>query len=51
MIVSRRVDDPLPRNLVTRLRYAILPDQVVAVSQGIRRVLLGAGVPGGSTGA
>lgn len=46
VIVSRRVDDPLPRNLVTRLRYAILPDQVVAVSQGIRRVLLGAGVPG-----
>ena len=45
VIVSRRVDNPLPRGLVTRLRYAILPDQVVAVSQGIRRVLLDAGVP------
>lgn len=45
VVVSRRVDDPLPRGLVTRLRYAILPDHVVAVSQGIRRVLVGAGVP------
>ena len=45
VIVSRRVDNPLPRNLVTRLRYAILPDHVVAVSKGIRRVLLDAGVP------
>lgn len=47
VIVSRRVDDPLRRSLVTRLRYAVLPDQVVAVSQGIRKVLIDAGVPAG----
>jgi glycosyltransferase involved in cell wall biosynthesis len=47
VIVSRRVDNPLPRNLITRLRYAILPDHVVAVSKGIRGVLLDAGVPPG----
>ncbi len=45
VVVSRRVDDPLPRGLLTRLRYVTLPDHVVAVSQGIRRVLLEAGVP------
>jgi glycosyltransferase involved in cell wall biosynthesis len=47
VIVSRRVDNPLPRSLITRLRYAILPDHVVAVSKGIRRVLLDAGIPPG----
>lgn len=47
LIVSRRVDNPLPRNLLTRLRYAILPDHVVAVSKGIRQVLVDAGIPPG----
>lgn len=44
IIVSRRVDDPLPQNFVTKLRYQTLADHTVAVSQGIVRALVTAGV-------
>lgn len=42
-VLSRRVDNPEPRWLA-RLKYR-LPQRVVAISQGIRQVLLAEGVP------
>ena len=44
LIVSRRVDDPLPASAITRWRYQQIPDRVIAVSQGIRRELIAAGI-------
>jgi glycosyltransferase involved in cell wall biosynthesis len=45
IIVSRRVDDPLPSNWLTRWRYKTWPDHVIAVSKGIKRALVEAGIP------
>lgn len=45
VILSRRVDDPIPRSLGNYLRFRVLCDHVIAISDSVRRVLLGAGVP------
>lgn len=44
-VLSRRVDNPEPRWLARR-KYALYP-RVIAISEGIRQVLLGLGVPQG----
>lgn len=44
IIVSRRVDDPLPKNFFTKLRYQKIPDCVIAVSKGIKNVLIESGI-------
>lgn len=44
VIVARRVDDPLPDNWFTHMRYQYLPDRVIAVSQGIVQSLTNAGI-------
>lgn len=45
VILSRRVDDPVPAGVVSKWRYQTLPDQLVAVSKGIVKALVLAGVP------
>lgn len=43
-IISRRVDFPLGRNFLSRRKYTKNVDAVVAVSQGVRKVLIEGGV-------
>lgn len=43
IIVSRRVDDPLKRTWFNRLRFEKLPDHVICVSKGIKKVMVDAG--------
>ncbi|MDO8585843.1 MAG: glycosyltransferase family 4 protein [Armatimonadota bacterium] len=45
VITSRRVDDPIRRNLWNRVRFGPLCDRVVAISEGIRNVVIAGGVP------
>lgn len=47
VIIARRVDDPLRRNVFNRLRFGPLCDQVVAVSKGIVAELVKGGVDPG----
>jgi glycosyltransferase involved in cell wall biosynthesis len=44
-VVSRRVDFPLRRNALTRRKYDRGVDAVIAISQGVKRVLVEGGVP------
>lgn len=44
VIIARRVDDPLKRNVFNRLRFGPLCDHVVAVSKGIVTELVKGGV-------
>lgn len=44
IIIARRVDDPIKRNLFNRLRFGWLCDRVVAVSKGIVAELVRSGV-------
>ncbi len=43
--VSRRVDFPLRRNALSRRKYGRSVDAVIAISQGVKRVLVEGGVP------
>lgn len=45
VVISRRVDDPIRQNLWNRIRFQSLCDRVVAISEGIRLVVLEAGIP------
>jgi len=45
IVLSRRVDDPVKPNWFNRLRYGPLCDRIVTISEGIREVLLAAGLP------
>jgi len=44
-IVSRRVDFPPGRNFLSRRKYGRSVDAVIAISQGVKRVLVESGVP------
>lgn len=44
-IISRRVDFPLPGNALSRRKYMKDVDAVIAISEGVKKVLLDAGVP------
>jgi glycosyltransferase involved in cell wall biosynthesis len=43
--ISRRVDFPLKDNAISRRKYTRDVDAVIAISEGVRRVLLDSGVP------
>jgi glycosyltransferase involved in cell wall biosynthesis len=45
IILSRRVDDRVRLDLIGRLKHLVLPHRLVAISDGIRRVLIDCGVP------
>jgi len=45
VVLSRRVDDPVSPSGWNRWRFGPLCDHIIAVSEGIRQVLLEAGVP------
>jgi glycosyltransferase involved in cell wall biosynthesis len=45
VVMSRRVDDPPGAGPIRRLKYGAWCDHIVAISEGIRRVLLDWGVP------
>ena len=45
VVLTRRVDNPIRGGFFDDMRFSYLPDWIVAVSKGIRRVLLQAGVP------
>lgn len=45
VVLSRRVDDPVPSFPLHRLKFSMGCDRIVAISEGIQRVLLGAGIP------
>lgn len=45
VVLSRRVDNPLRRHPLNRLRFGPLCDKIVAISEAVRRVLLAAGIP------
>ncbi len=44
-VASRRVSFPLDRNPLAKLKYTLRLDRIIAVSDGIRRILEAAGVP------
>jgi glycosyltransferase involved in cell wall biosynthesis len=44
-VASRRVSFPLSRNPLARLKYTHRVDRVIAVSSGIREILVSSGVP------
>ncbi|MFQ6108921.1 MAG: glycosyltransferase, partial [Candidatus Aminicenantales bacterium] len=44
-IISRRVDFPLRKNVLSRRKYVRNVDAVVAISVGVKKVLLEGGVP------
>lgn len=44
-IVSRRVDFPLKRNVFSRRKYGKDVDVIIAISEGVRDVLLKGGIP------
>ncbi len=44
-VLSRRVDDRVRLDPIGRLKHLVLPDKVVAISGGIRDVLIDCGVP------
>jgi L-malate glycosyltransferase len=46
-VASRRVSFSLKRNPLARLKYTTGSDRIIAVSEGIREILAGAGVPPG----
>jgi glycosyltransferase involved in cell wall biosynthesis len=43
-VISRRVDFPLGRNFLSRRKYIKAADAVIAISQGVKRVLVEGGV-------
>jgi glycosyltransferase involved in cell wall biosynthesis len=43
-VISRRVDFPLSRNFLSRRKYTRAADAVIAISQGVKRVLVEGGV-------
>jgi glycosyltransferase involved in cell wall biosynthesis len=43
-VISRRVDFPLGRNFLSRRKYTRAADAVIAISQGVKRVLVEGGV-------
>jgi glycosyltransferase involved in cell wall biosynthesis len=45
VILSRRVDDPPGNGLIRRMKYGPWCDHIIAISEGIRQVLLQWGVP------
>lgn len=44
VILSRRVDDPVKLGVVGKLKFNSLPHRVIAISEGISRVLQGVGI-------
>lgn len=44
VVLSRRVDDRVRMGLLGRLKYNVLPDKIVAISDGIRKVLRDGGI-------
>ena len=44
-VASRRVSFPLARNPLARVKYTLRLDRIIAVSEGIRELLLSSGVP------
>lgn len=44
VVLSRRVDDQVRMGLLGRLKYNVLPDKIVAISDGIRKVLRDGGI-------
>jgi glycosyltransferase involved in cell wall biosynthesis len=46
-VISRRVDFPLKKNLFSRRKYSNKINAVVAISEGVREVLLDGGLPAG----
>lgn len=46
VILSRRVDDSIELGMIGRLKFNTLPDRIVAISDGIRKVLLSCSVDG-----
>jgi len=43
-IIARRVDFPLKRNFLSRRKYVRKVDAVIAISEGVKRVLVGSGL-------
>lgn len=44
VVLSRRVDDRINMGLLGHLKYNVLPDRIVAISDGIRKVLRDCGI-------
>lgn len=44
VILSRRIDNPVRPGFLTRLKYGVLCDRIITISQAIRDVLLDGGV-------
>jgi glycosyltransferase involved in cell wall biosynthesis len=45
VVLSRRVDYPLRNNALVRWQYRRLYDHIIAISDGIRRVVIAGGIP------
>jgi glycosyltransferase involved in cell wall biosynthesis len=43
-VISRRVDFPLKKNFLSRLKYGERTDRIIAISKGVKKVLVKSGV-------